>query len=221
MGRPDPHGCHPASGERIGLLGGTFDPPHYGHLLVAQEAAWRLGLARVLFLPARQNPLKQGEPTSPAEHRVRMVELAIAENPLFAVSRADLDRPPPSYTVDLLRLLRDQHGPYVELSFLIGTDLLPELPAWHRPDEVLRLARLVAVARPGGPAPRSGAIERALPSARGRLTVLHPPGVAISSTELRARVRAGRPIRYLTPPAVAAYIRQHGLYLAAPAGAAG
>src|SRR5919201_2578398 len=150
-----------------------------------------------------------------------MVELAIAEDPLFAVSRADLDRPPPSYTVDLLRLLRDRYGPGAELSFLIGADLLPELPAWHRPDEVLRLARLVAVARPGWPVPETDAIERAFPSARGRLAVLHPPGVDISSTELRARVRAGRPIRYLTPPAVAAYIHEHGLYLAAPAAAAG
>jgi nicotinate-nucleotide adenylyltransferase len=218
--RPSRQAFRPDSGERIGLLGGTFDPPHYGHLLVAQEAGWRLGLARVLFLPARQNPLKQGEPASPAEHRVRMVELAIADNPLFSVSRADLDRPPPSYTVELLRLLREQYGPGVELSFLMGTDLLAELPAWHRPDEVLRLARLVAVARPGCPAPESEALKRAFPSARARLTVLRPPGVDVSSTELRARVRAGHPIRYLTPPAVAAYIHEHGLYLAAPSAAA-
>src|SRR5919201_828819 len=131
-----------------------------------------------------------------------MVELAIAEDPLFAVSRADLDRPPPSYTVDLLRLLRDRYGPGAELSFLIGADLLPELPAWHRPDEVLRLARLVAVARPGWPVPETDAIERAFPSARPR-----------------AGGRAGRPIRYLPPPAVAAYIHEHGLYQGAPAGA--
>ena len=196
------------------MFGGTFDPPHYGHLVAAQEAAWRLALARVVFLPARQNPLKVGEPISAADDRLRMVERALADDPRFVVSRLDLDRPPPSYTVDLLRLLQtdEQVGPEADLFFLAGADLLPELPAWHRPAEVLQRATLVAVVRPGWPTPDVEAVIRAFPTARGRIVALPIPGVDISSTEIRRRVRAGQPIRYLTPVAVEAYIRARGLY---------
>ena len=196
---------------RLGLLGGTFDPPHYGHLVAAQEAACQLALGRVLFLPARQNPLKQDEPVSPAEDRCRMVELALRDNPRFELSRADLDRPSPSYTVDLLRALRAA-WPTAELFFLVGADILPELPRWHAPREVLQLATLVAVNRPGAPDPDIAELERALPGAAAASLVLRVPGVAISSTDLRARVRANRPIRYLTPPAVEDYIHQRNLY---------
>lgn len=199
---------------RLGLLGGTFDPPHYGHLIAAQEAQWRLNLDRVLFLPACQNPLKQDEPTSAAEHRIRMVELAIGEVDMFELSRADLERPGPSYTVDLLRLLRQQHGASAELFFLAGADLLPELPAWHRPAEVLALATLVIVSRPGWPQPNLDELERTFPSGRDRACVLSMPGVDISSTEIRERVRLGQPIRFLTSPGVAEYIRASGLYRA-------
>src|SRR6202521_6095182 len=127
---------------RLGLLGGTFDPPHYGHLLAAQEVAWRLQLECVLFLPARQNPLKQGAPSTEAEDRCEMVARAIADNPLFELSRLDLDRPPPSYTADLLRAMKAE-SPSDELYFLVGADILPELPRWHHPEEILKLARLV------------------------------------------------------------------------------
>lgn len=200
--------------RRIGLFGGTFDPPHYGHLLAAQEVAWRLELERVLFLPTRQNPLKQGEVISPVEDRVRMVALAIADNALFELSRADLDRPPPSYTVDLLRAVREERGPDTELFFLGGADLVAELPAWHAPDEVLRLATFVAIGRPGWPAP-SALVERLqaeLPAARERVVALSPPGVDISSSDIRERVRLGQPLRYLLPERVAAYVRELGLY---------
>lgn len=199
---------------RLGLLGGTFDPPHYGHLLAAQEVAWRLDLDRVLFLPARQNPLKLGDPMTAAEHRCQMVELAIADNPRFELSRLDLDRPPPSYTIDLLRGLRQTGPPQLELFFLAGADILPELPKWHAPLEILRLATLVVVNRPGAPDPRASlaSVERRLPGARERITVVAIPGVAISSTDLRARLRAGQPIRYLTPPSVEALIYDAGLY---------
>jgi nicotinate-nucleotide adenylyltransferase len=200
-----------AVGPRLGLLGGTFDPPHIGHLLAAQEAACQLQLERVLFLPARQNPLKEGEAVSPAEARCRMVELAIADNPLFALSRADLDRPPPSYTVDLLRVLSARQ-PGAELFFLVGADILPELPRWHAPEELLELAVLVAINRPGAPSPSVADLEQSLPGAARRVVLLQVPGVAISATDLRARVRAGRPIRYLTPAPVAAYIHARGLY---------
>lgn len=197
---------------RLGLLGGTFDPPHYGHLIAAQESQWRLNLDRVLFLPASRNPLKRDEPTSAAEHRIRMVELAISGAETFELSREDLERPAPSYTVDLLRLLGQQHGASVELFFLAGADLLPELPSWHRPAEVLALATLVVVTRPGWPEPDLAALERDFPSARDRACVLSTPGVGISSSEIRERVRLGQPVRYLTPPAVADYIRTRGLY---------
>jgi nicotinate-nucleotide adenylyltransferase len=196
---------------RLGLLGGTFDPPHYGHLVAAQEAAYQLNLGRVLFLPARQNPLKRGEEVSSADDRCHMVELAIAGNPMFELSRADLDRPSPSYTVDLLRGLRAT-WPRAELFFLVGADIVPELPRWHAPSELLELATLVAINRPGAPVPSVAALEQALPAATGRVVLLEVPGMAISATELRARVQLGRPIRYLAPPAVETYIREHGLY---------
>jgi nicotinate-nucleotide adenylyltransferase len=196
---------------RLGLLGGTFDPPHYGHLLAAQEVACQLELGRVLFLPARQNPLKVGENISSVEDRCHMVELAVADNPMFELSRADLDRPPPSYTVGLLRAMRAD-WPAADLFFLIGADILPELPRWHAPEELLDLAMLVAFNRPGAALPSVASLEHALPGAARRVILVEVPGVAISSTELRARARAGRALRYLTPPAVAAYIEERGLY---------
>lgn len=169
----------------------------------------------MLLLPAGQNPLKQGEPISAAEHRARMVELAIGDNRLFACSRRDLDRPPPSYTVDLLRLLKEELPAGAELSFLVGADVLHELPAWHQPQEVARLARLVVAGRPGWPTPTLEALEQALPAtARGRVTVVRMPGVDISSTDIRARARAGQPVRYLLPPAVEQYAREQRLYVA-------
>jgi nicotinate-nucleotide adenylyltransferase len=198
---------------RLGLIGGTFDPPHYGHLLAAQEAAVLLGLERVLFLPARQNPFKEGEPITPAEDRCAMVERAIADNPLFELSRLDLDRPPPSYTADLLRTLKAQ-TPDDELYFLVGADILPELPRWHRTDEILRLSRLVVVNRPESPQPDVEALEAAFPGARERVDLVFFPGVSVSARYLRARVAAGLPIRYLTPAAVEQYIRERQLYRA-------
>ena len=194
---------------RLGLLGGTFDPPHYGHLLAAQEVAWRLHIDRVLFLPARQNPLKRGEPSSSARDRCEMVALAIADNPTFELSRLDLDRPPPSYTADLLRALQ---SPEHELFFLLGADILPELPKWREPREILQLARLVVVNRPGAPSPDLDSLEAVLPGVQERAEHVRIPGVDVSSHEIRKRVAAGKPIRYLTPPAVERYIMERRLY---------
>jgi nicotinate-nucleotide adenylyltransferase len=194
---------------RLGLLGGTFDPPHYGHLVAAQEVAWQLRLDRVLFLPARQNPLKRGEVTSPAEQRSEMVQLAIADNPQFELSRLDLDRPPPSYTADLLRALA---APDRSLFFVVGADILPELPRWRSPGEILELACLAIVTRPGAPPPDLDALEAVLPGVRERVTLVTIPGLEIASRDLRERVRNAQPIRYLTPPSVERYIAEHGLY---------
>jgi nicotinate-nucleotide adenylyltransferase len=201
--------------ELLGLLGGTFDPPHYGHLVAAQEVAWRLELDRVLFLPARQNPLKRDEPNSSAEDRGEMVRLAIEGNPVFELSRLDLDRPPPSYTADLLKELS---APDRELYFLIGADILPELPRWRDPSEILRLARLVVVTRPGAPTPDLSRLEWLSAGAASRATLVEIPGLSIASRELRERVRHGVPIRYLTPPEVERYIAERGLYRASPDG---
>jgi nicotinate-nucleotide adenylyltransferase len=185
--------------RRLGLLGGTFDPPHYGHLIAAQEAAWRFELERVLFLPARQNPLKQGEVMTDAEVRCEMVEAAIGANPRFELSRLELDRPPPSYTVDLLRSLQK---PSQALFFIAGADILAELPRWYAVDEILKLATLVVVSRPGA----------SLDSPRPEIRTLEIPGVDVSSTLLRERVRRGQPITYLTPPTVERLIRERRLY---------
>jgi len=197
--------------SRLGLLGGTFDPPHVGHLIAASEAAWRLGLERVLFLPARQNPLKQAHQMTPPEVRCEMVAAAIADNSTFELSRLELDRPPPSYTVDLLRALR---APERELVFIAGADILPELPRWHAPAEVLQLATLAIVTRPNAPPPDLTAVERELAGAAASIQVIRIPGIDIASSQLRARVRAGQPVRYMTPPAVEALIERYGLYAA-------
>jgi nicotinate-nucleotide adenylyltransferase len=199
--------------RRLGLLGGTFDPPHYGHLVAAQEVVWRLELDRVLFLPARQNPLKRDEPNSSAEDRCEMVRLAIEGNAHFELSRLDLDRPPPSYTSDLLKALQ---APDVELCFVVGADILPELPRWRDPGEILRLARLVVVTRPGAPTPDLARLDELSPGSALRAAPVEIPGLSIASRELRERVRRGVPIRYLTPPAVERYIAERGLYRMPP-----
>lgn len=208
-------------GVRIGVFGGTFDPPHLGHLAAAQEACSVAGLERVLFVPAGRNPLKLKAPASSVEHRLAMTELAVADNPAFAVSRADTDRSGPSYTVDLLDRLRDELGSSCQLAFIVGMDVLHELHRWHRPDRVLELARLVAITRPGQSPLEANELEARLPGAAGRITVVRTAGVAISSRELRTRVRTERPIRYLVPDPVAAYIVEHRLYVGEPPSPAG
>ena len=200
---------------RLGVFGGTFDPPHYGHLAAAEEAGEQLGLARVLFVPTGQPPHKPGQPISPVVHRVCMTELAIADNPRFALSRADVDRPGASYTVDLLAALHAQQGPEAELYFICGMDMLASLATWHQPAGVLAQCQLVAVTRPNSPPVDLVALEQVLPAARGRVHILRIPGLDIASTDLRQRVAAGRSLRYLVPPAIAAYIHDHRLYRAA------
>lgn len=204
------------AGVRYGILGGTFDPPHIGHLALAQEAVARLRLDRVWFLPAADPPHKRGRVNTPAHDRAAMVELAIAGNERFGLERADLDRPGPSYTVDTLDILRAHWGPEAWIGFIIGWDMLLYLPEWHDPAGVLaRLDALIVARRPGTP-DEAGAIARleaALPGLRERLTPLDAPQLEISSTWLRERVAARLPVRYLTPDPVRAYISQRGLYL--------
>jgi nicotinate-nucleotide adenylyltransferase len=197
---------------RVGVFGGTFDPPHLGHLAAAQEALEVRGLQRVLFVPSERNPLKLDNRISPTEHRLAMTALAVADDPRYALSHADVGGDGPSFTVDLLARLQQQLGPNTELAFISGMDVLHELHRWREPLRMLELACLIVIARPGQQPIRPEDVDARVPGASRRITVVETPGVAISSTELRARVAAGRSIRYLVPDGVAAYITAHGLY---------
>ncbi len=196
--------------SKLGIIGGTFDPPHYAHLAIAEEARVRLGLDYVLFAPAYGNPLKQGRQSAAPEHRLRMVELAIADNPHFAVTTLDL-QPGPSYTVHLLQRLKVEY-PAAELYFIIGYDALRRLPDWYQAAEVLELAYMMASPRPGNKLDIDALVAR-LPTARERVLLLEDgPLLDISATALRERVGAGLPIRYQTPDVVVEYIKQQHLY---------
>ena len=199
------------SGERIGLLGGTFDPIHLGHLIVAEEARTRLSLDRLLFVPSRQPWRKAGREIAHEADRLAMVRLAVEGNPGFEVSLVDLEREGPSYSVDTVCDVRATLSPEAELYFILGYDALMDLPHWHAPAELARITRLVTVIRPGYELDWSP-LEQAIPEAREAVTLLETPEIGISSTEVRQRVAAGRSIRYWVPDLVAEYIQQQGLY---------
>ena len=196
---------------RIGVVGGTFDPVHHGHLVAAEEVRACLDLDRVLFVPAGQPPHKRRAVT-PAADRVAMLAAAIADNPAFAISRVEVDRPGPSYSVDTLARLRAELGPEDELYFVVGMDMLADLPHWHQPERLADLARLVAVTRPGFPPFDLARLEGIVPNAGAAIRIVPVPELRISATDLRRRVATGRPIRYQVPAAVEAYIRERGLY---------
>jgi nicotinate-nucleotide adenylyltransferase len=196
----------------LGVLGGTFDPIHIGHLIVAEEARVELGLAEVLFVPAGQPWLKQGRDVTPAVHRVEMVRRAIADNPCFKLSTLEVDRPGPSFTVDTLTLLKDQPSSESSLFFILGRDTLVELPLWKRPGKVVQLCQLVVAPRIGSRDLRH--LEEAIPGLLDKVIQLDMPLIGISSSEIRQRVARGLSIRYLVPPRVAKYITEQGLYSA-------
>ncbi len=196
---------------RLGIFGGTFDPIHLGHLILAEEAWFQLGLDQVLLAPAADPPHKRGQGKSPAAQRVHMVELAVAENPHLALCRVDVDRPGPHYTLDTVRLLRAQYGATAELFFLMGLDSLADLPAWHKPQELLQACTLVAFSRPDVEFDWA-ALEAALPGVRGQVILLPMPLLEISGRDLRQRARTGRPLRYQVLPQIEQYIRAQALY---------
>ena len=198
---------------RIGLLGGTFNPPHVAHLVCAQEALVQLGLDRVLLVPAAVPPHKAVEADPGVAHRVAMCDLAVAGDERLGVSRADAERSGPAYTADLLRTLRAE-APEDELSFVVGGDMAHSLPTWHEPEQVLALARLAVAEREG--VRRADITERlsGLAGASERIDFFDMPRLDISSSVLRRRAAAGGPLRYLVPDAVAAYIQREGLYRA-------
>jgi len=199
----------------VGLTKGAVDsggnPLAYLSLPDAQEVLYQLRLDRVLFVPAGDPPHKPSRPVSPAPHRVRMVELGTAGRDDFVLSRVDVDRPGPHYTVKTLQLLRQEWGAEASLYFIEGTDSLADILSWHRPERLIELAELAVVERPGVQLDL-GELERHLPGLRERIHWVRMPSLEISSTDLRARVREGRPISYLLPAAVEAYVREQGLY---------
>jgi nicotinate-nucleotide adenylyltransferase len=200
--------------RRLGIMGGTFDPIHNGHLVCAEEARWQFGLDEVVFVPAGQ-PWQKREVT-PAEDRYLLTVLATARNPHFSVSRLEIDRGGPTYTLETLRALRDFHGEEAELFFITGADAVLEILSWKDPEAVLDTARFIAATRPEYDL---GKLE--LGRFGDRVSVIQIPALAISSTDIRRRVREGRPIQYLVPPEVAAYIADHRLYPGPPGGSDG
>ena len=183
---------------RIGVFGGTFDPVHVGHLAIALAALESVPLDRVLFVPVRRSPLKDRDPTASIADRVTMLETAIASEPRFAISRAELEREGVSYTVDTLEELRPQG----DLFLILGSDALADLSRWRAPDRIRELATILVAARPGAPEP----------DAMHRARAFDAPRIDISSRELRARVARGMSLRYLVPDAVWEHIKKRGLY---------
>jgi nicotinate-nucleotide adenylyltransferase len=194
-----------AQPRRVGVMGGTFDPIHHGHLVAASEVAADLGLDEVVFVPSGRPWQKRDDQVTGSEDRYLMTVIATAADPRFSVSRVDIDRPGPTYTVDTLTDLRRDLGPDVELLFITGADALAQILSWRDSDQVVRLAHLVGVTRPGHPLADPG-----LPT--GSVTLVEVPALAISSTDIRSRVGSDLPITYLVPDGVVQYIAKRALY---------
>ncbi|MEJ5186867.1 MAG: nicotinate-nucleotide adenylyltransferase [Candidatus Geothermincolales bacterium] len=202
--------------SRIGIMGGTFDPIHYGHLVTAEEARVQFGLDRVIFVPSGHPPHKEERKSLDPEYRYLMVVIATATNPYFTVSRMEIDRPGPSYTIDTVREIKRELGSGVELYFITGADAILEILTWKEPERVLEECVFIAATRPGYDLKR---LEENLPESekarhrtRPRVLTMEIPALAISSTDIRRRVKEGRPIRYLVPEGVAEFIEKHGFY---------
>jgi nicotinate-nucleotide adenylyltransferase len=192
-------------------MGGTFDPIHHGHLVAAEEARWQFELDRVLFVPTGQ-PWQKPVGVSSAEDRYLMTVIATASNPAFAVSRLEIDSPGPTYTADTLRRLRAELGEATRLFFITGADAVLQILTWKEQEQVLALAEFIAATRPGFDL--DGLIER-VPRAAGRVHRMEIPALAISSSDIRARVARGAPVQYLVPEGVARYIEKRALYAGA------
>src|SRR5262245_41714160 len=203
---------------RIGVFGGTFDPVHTGHLIIAEQCREQAGLDAVWFIPSAHPPHKVGADIAPYDRRAEMLALAIAGHPAFAVDHIERDRPGPSYTADTLDELHRRH-PDAEWNLMLGSDGLPDLPKWRQPERIVARAAILAVARPGHevwPAERLAAALALPPGVELRMRVIPVPLIDIASRDLRRRVAEGRSIRYFVPRAVEAYIADKGLYLQSP-----
>jgi len=201
--------------DRLGILGGTFDPIHLGHLAIAEAAADELELERVLFVPARFPPHRSSPPRASAEDRATMVELAIAGNPRFAMSTVELESAGPSFTADTVETLsRDERaaGRRPDLWFIVSAEAFAGFLDWNDPARILGAARLVVLPREGHPPPDLAPLAAALPGLADRVSVLDGPRIRLSATEIRRRAGRGLSVRYLVPDAVAAYIAERRLY---------
>jgi nicotinate-nucleotide adenylyltransferase len=199
--------------ERVGLFGGTFDPPHLGHLILASEAQSQLGLTRLLWTVTPDPPHKQDQPITALEHRLAMVKLAIEDNPFFELSDIELTRPGPHYTIDTIKLLANQN-PEAEIVPILGGDSLNDLPTWHQPREIVYAAHWVGVMRRPGEEMNLQALERELPGLSSKVHYVDAPLLEIASREIRDRAAIGKPFRYYLPETVYQYIEQHRLYQA-------
>ena len=199
--------------QRIGILGGTFDPIHIGHLAIAEESRDQLGLDRVILIPAGRPWLKSGQQVSAPSHRLAMTRLAVQDRSDLEVSAIEIDRPGPTYTIDTLADLREDLGSEVELYLILGMDSVGELRRWRHPERLFDMCTVAAVSRPDSPDVSSAEIERSFTTARGRLRTIRGPMLDISATDIRLRVAEGRSISDSVPPSVERYIREHKLYL--------
>jgi nicotinate-nucleotide adenylyltransferase len=197
----------------IGLLGGTFDPVHLGHLIIAEAVREKLALSRVIFIPAGRPWLKVDREVTAVEHRLRMVELAIGGNPYFEVSTYEVGGAGPSYSVDTVAFLRKELGPKTGLYFIVGADALAELPRWRDPASLAAMCWIIGVGRPGAKKPEISALEEAIPGISPRIKLVDVPQIGISSIDIRQRVKKGFSLRYLVPTEVENYIYEHRLYL--------
>ena len=199
---------------RIGVFGGTFDPVHLGHLIIAEQCREQAQLEQVWFVPAARPPHKSGQELSPFDRRSDMLQLAIAGQPAFRVEEIEKDRPGPSYTADTLAELRRMH-PAIELYLILGSDCLPDLPGWHDPPRIVAQAKLLVTERPGFPMWPAEKLRAAIhlpDEARLELQIVPMPLIEIASRDLRRRVAEGRSIRYMVPHAVAAYVADKKMY---------
>jgi nicotinate-nucleotide adenylyltransferase len=199
----------PAGEPGIGVLGSAFNPPHLGHLALAQEALWQLGLSEVLLVPTGEAPHKRIADDPGRELRMTMTRLAAADDQRFSVSSLEVDREGPSYTYETLELLAEERGE-TELVFVMGADAAVGLESWRRPDRVVELARIAVARRAGVSDAEVGAVMRSLGA--GGATMLEMPQFGVSSSAVRERAAAGRPLRYLVPEPVARFIEEKGIY---------
>ncbi len=197
--------------QRIGILGGTFDPIHYGHLVIAEEVRWALGLQQVYIVPAAQQPFKRNQHRANPQQRLEMARRACNSNPALVPADIELQRALPSYTVDTLREFRKRLGDSAAIWFIIGGDALESLPDWHAAEEIIALARLAAVDRPDS-ASDLARLDTALPGLASATDPIVVPQLDISSTALRQRIADGQPIRYQVPDVVLDYITEQRLY---------
>ncbi len=198
---------------KIGVLGGTFDPVHLGHLEIVKEARRTLNLSEVILVPAGQPPFKPNRLITPSEQRLKMLHLAVANTPDLQVTTIEIERPGPSYTADTLAEFKGRYGGEDELFFILGWDSLEQLPDWYQPSRIIELCRLVAVPRPGRSRPSLEELEARVPGISRRLVFLEKPEIDISSSKIRELAAQGETIEHLVPGPVAAYIREHKLYL--------